>query len=129
MPKCRKGTADGQAQRGQSPGRPTTGKTPTDITITADKPTNSLVITADPETYAIIEDIIKKLDIRRSQVLVEGLIAEVTLDTARDLGVEWRVIDQPDGTQVFASAAGTTGAEGTGVLANPTACSARPAFS
>lgn len=120
--------ADGQAQRGQSTRRPTTGKTPTDITITADKPTNSLVITADPETYAIIEDIIKKLDIRRSQVLVEGLIAEVTLDTARDLGVEWRVIDQLDGTQVFASAAGTAGADGTGVLANPAALLSTPGF-
>ena len=120
--------ADGQAQRGQNPGRPTTGKTPTDITITADKPTNSLVITADPETYAIIEDIIQKLDIRRSQVLVEGLIAEVTLDTARDLGLEWRVIDQLDGTQVFASAAGTAGADGTGVLANPAALLSTPGF-
>ena len=112
----------------QQPRQPTTGKTPTDITITADKPTNSLVITADPETYAIIEDIIKKLDIRRSQVLVEGLIAEVTLDTAKDLGVEWRVIDQPDGTQVFASATGTTGADGTGVLANAAALLNTPGF-
>ena len=117
--------SDGQSQQ---PGRPTTGKTPTDITITADKPTNSLVITANPESYAIIEDIIKKLDIRRSQVLVEGLIAEVTLDTAKELGVEWRLIDQPDGTQVFASAAGTSGAEGTGVLANPTALLNTPGF-
>ena len=117
--------ADGQAQQ---PRQPTTGKTPTNITITADKPTNSLVITADPETYAIIEDIIKKLDIRRSQVLVEGLIAEVTLDTARDLGVEWRVIDQPDGTQVFASMTGTTGTDGTGVLGNPAALLSTPGF-
>ena len=112
----------------QQPRGPATGRTPTDVTITADKPTNSLVITAGPETYAIVEDIIKKLDIRRSQVLVEGLIAEVTLDTARDLGVEWRVIDQPDGTQVFASTAGTTGSEGTGVLANPTALLSTPGF-
>lgn len=116
-------------EQSRRPGRPTTGKTPTDITITADKPTNSLVITADPETYAIIEDIIKKLDIRRSQVLVEGLIAEVSLDTARDLGVEWRIIDQPDGTQVFAS---STGSEGAGVLnpitANPAALLSTPGF-
>ena len=118
--------AEAQARQ---PGRPTTGRTPTDITITADKPTNSLVITADPETYAVIEDIIKKLDIRRSQVLVEGLIAEVSLGTARDLGVEWRIIDQPNGTQVFASA---TGSEGTGVLnplsLDPTALLGTPGF-
>lgn len=121
--------ADGQSRRPRQEARPTTGKTPTDITITADKPTNSLVITADPETYAIIEDIIKKLDIRRSQVLVEGLIAEVSLDTARDLGVEWRILDQPDGTQVFASAAGS---DSTGILnpvtADPTALLSTPGF-
>ena len=117
-----------EGAQGQPSGRPATGRTPTDITITADKPTNSLVVTAEPETYALIEDIIRKLDIRRSQVLVEGLIAEVTLDTARDLGVEWRVIDQPDGTQVFASAAGTTGAGGTGLLANPAALLSTPGF-
>ena len=121
--------ADGQPQQPRQRSQPTSGRTPTDITITADKPTNSLVITADPETYAIVEDIIKKLDIRRSQVLVEGLIAEVSLDTARDLGVEWRVIDQPNGTQVFASA---TGSDSTGVLnpltANPTALLSTPGF-
>ena len=121
--------ADGQPQQPRQRRQPTTGRTPTDITITADKPTNSLVITADPETYAIVEDIIKKLDIRRSQVLVEGLIAEVSLDTARDLGVEWRIIDQPNGTQVFASA---TGSDSTGVLnpltANPTALLSTPGF-
>ena len=121
--------ADRQAQQPSRTRRPTTGKTPTDITITADKPTNSLVITADPDTYVIIEDIIKKLDIRRSQVLVEGLIAEVSLDTARDLGVEWRLIDQPDGTQVFASAVGS---DNTGALnpitADPTNLLSTPGF-
>lgn len=121
--------ADRQSQQPRQSRQPTTGKTPTDITITADKPTNSLVITADPETYAIIEGIIQKLDIRRSQVLVEGLIAEVSLDTARDLGVEWRVIDQPDGTQVFASAVGS---DSTGALnpitADPTALLSTPGF-
>ena len=123
------GQPGGQSQQPGQRRQPTTGRTPTDITITADKPTNSLVITADPEAYAIVEDIIKKLDIRRSQVLVEGLIAEVSLDTARDLGVEWRVIDQPNGTQVFASA---TGSDSTGVLnpltANPAALLSTPGF-
>ncbi|MDE0206637.1 MAG: type II secretion system secretin GspD [Candidatus Tectomicrobia bacterium] len=92
---------------------PVPGRTPVGITVTADKPTNSLVVTAEPQTWAIIEDIIRKLDIRRPQVLMEGLIAEVSLETVRDLGVEWHVINQPDGTQVFASALGS---DGTGVL-------------
>ena len=97
------------ARRGPTPG----GTTPTGITITADKPTNSLVITAPPEAYAVIKEIIKKLDIRRPQVLVESLIAEVTFDKAKALGVEWRVINEPDGVQVFGS---STGSQETGVL-------------
>ena len=98
----------------------TTGTTPSGITITADKPTNSLVITAPPEAYAVLKEIIQKLDIRRSQVLVESLIAEVTFDKTQALGVEWRVLDDPNGTQVFSSG---TGSDQTGVLdaltANP----------
>jgi general secretion pathway protein D len=101
-------------------GTPTAATTPSGITITADTPTNSLVISAPPEAYEVIKDIIQKLDIRRSQVLVETLIAEVALSKVEELGVEWRVLDEPNGTQVFAS---STGSDSTGVLnaltANP----------
>ena len=97
----------------------TTGTTASGITITADKPTNSLVITAPPEAYAILKEIIQKLDIRRAQVLVEGLIAEVTLQQTQQLGVEWRVIDEPNGgIQVFGS---STGSESTGIINSITA--------
>jgi general secretion pathway protein D len=100
------------ARRGAT--QPLTGTTPLGITITADKPTNSLVITAPPEAYAVLREIIEKLDIRRSQVLVEALFAEVTIGAASQFGVEWRVIDDPDGgTQVFA---GSTGTQQTGVI-------------
>jgi general secretion pathway protein D len=89
------------------------GTTPLGISIVADKPTNSLVITAPPEAYVLIKEIIQKLDVRRSQVLVESLIAEVTLNKAQSLGVEWRAINSPNGTQVFAS---STGSAQTGLL-------------
>jgi len=89
------------------------GTTPLGISIVADKPTNSLVITAPPEAYVLIKEIIQKLDVRRSQVLVESLIAEVTLNKAQQLGVEWRAINSPNGTQVFAS---STGSGQTGLL-------------
>src|SRR5215510_3370797 len=89
------------------------GTTPLGISIVADKPTNSLVITAPPEAYVLIKEVIQKLDVRRSQVLVETLIAEVTLNKVQNLGVEWRAINSPDGTQVFAS---STGSAQTGLL-------------
>jgi general secretion pathway protein D len=62
----------------------------TNITITPDKPTNALVITASAEDYKVLKTIIEKLDIMRSQVLVEALIAEVALEKSDQLGIEWR---------------------------------------
>jgi general secretion pathway protein D len=103
-----------QQQQGRRTSQGTTGTTPLGITITADKPTNALVITAPPEAYAVLKEIIEKLDIRRSQVLVEALFAEVTLGKAEALGIEWRVIDDPEGgTQVFGS---SVGSDQTGVI-------------
>lgn len=108
------GQAKTQQQTRQRTRQGQTGTTPLGITITADKPTNSLVITAAPEAYAVLKEIIQKLDIRRSQVLVEALFAEVTLSKTDQFGVEWRVLDGPDsGLQLFGS---STGTGGTGVL-------------
>jgi len=57
--------------------------------IQADESTNSLVITAPPDIMLTLKRVIGQLDIRRAQVLVEAIIAEVGADTARDLGVQW----------------------------------------
>jgi general secretion pathway protein D len=58
----------------------------TPVTITADKPTNSLVINSNPEDYEVIKGIIKQLDIKRKQVFVEALILELSMDATRRLG-------------------------------------------
>jgi general secretion pathway protein D len=47
--------------------------TETDIKIVADRATNSLIINADPEDYEQIKLVVQKLDIPRSQVLIEAL--------------------------------------------------------
>ena len=57
--------------------------------IQADEATNSLVITAPPDIMRTLKRVIGQLDIRRAQVLVEAVIAEVSEDTARELGVQW----------------------------------------
>ncbi len=57
------------------------------VTITADKPTNSLIINAKPDDYAIIKSIIDKLDTKRKQVYVEALIMELSMDATQKLGV------------------------------------------
>lgn len=62
------------------------------MSITADKATNSLVIMASPNDYQNLLQVIKKLDRRRRQVFVEAVIAEVSLDKLRDIGVQSGVI-------------------------------------
>ncbi|NOX24566.1 MAG: type II secretion system secretin GspD [Deltaproteobacteria bacterium] len=57
------------------------------VSITADKPTNSLIINSTPEEYVTVRNIIKKLDIKRKQVYVEALILEVSMDATKKLGV------------------------------------------
>jgi len=64
-----------------------------DVVITPDKATNSLIVRASPQDYNSLTEIIEKLDVRRSQVLVEALIAEMTLEKARELGFEWRIFN------------------------------------
>ena len=64
-------------------------------TIVADPASNSLVIAALPVDYEVLKEVIEQLDIVRAQVLVEALIAEVSLDRLVDIGVEWASADEP----------------------------------
>ncbi|HWY25589.1 MAG TPA: type II secretion system secretin GspD [Nevskia sp.] len=59
------------------------------LRVIADRDTNALVITAPPKTMQLVRHIIEQLDIRRSQVLVEAIIAEVSADKSSELGVDW----------------------------------------
>lgn len=58
-------------------------------TIEADEGTNALIITADADEMQALEAVIQRLDIRRAQVLVEAIIAELEIMDGQDLGVQW----------------------------------------
>jgi len=58
-------------------------------TIAHHQPTNSLVISASPDTILAMERVVEALDKRRAQVLVEAIIVEMSDDTARSLGVQF----------------------------------------
>lgn len=62
-----------------------------EIEIQADEAANALVITAPPDVMKSLRSVIQQLDIRRAQVLVEGIIAEVSMEKAAELGVQFRV--------------------------------------
>jgi len=64
------------------------------LSIIANKETNSLIITAKPEEFKMIKDIIDQLDIVREQVLIEALIIEVSADSGWGFGIDWMLGDQ-----------------------------------
>jgi general secretion pathway protein D len=49
---------------------------------------NALVINADPETQRMLLDVVRKLDQRRPQVMVEAIVVEISDVAARNLGVQ-----------------------------------------
>ncbi|MGY6663272.1 MAG: type II secretion system secretin GspD [Glycocaulis sp.] len=51
-------------------------------------PTNTIVVNADPDQLRELELVIRQLDVRRPQVLVEAIIVEISDQTARDLGLQ-----------------------------------------
>ncbi|GHB77956.1 type II secretion system protein GspD [Psychrosphaera saromensis] len=60
-----------------------------DYSIQAHADSNSLVINAEPDMMRSLEQIIRQLDIRRQQVLVEAIIVEVYESEGINLGVQW----------------------------------------
>ena len=58
-------------------------------TVQADEQTNSLIITARPGLMSDLRSIIRKLDVRRAQVLVEVIIAEMFRNKDAELGIQW----------------------------------------
>ena len=58
--------------------------------IQADAATNSIIITAPDAIYNNLRAALEKLDVRRAQVYVEALIAEVTAEKAAEFGVQWQ---------------------------------------
>ncbi|MBN3215821.1 type II secretion system secretin GspD [Pectobacterium polaris] len=60
-----------------------------DISIKAHEQTNSLIVNAAPDIMRDLEQVIAQLDIRRPQVLVEAIIAEIQDGDGMNLGVQW----------------------------------------
>ncbi|HYC79369.1 MAG TPA: secretin N-terminal domain-containing protein [Planctomycetota bacterium] len=68
-----------------------------EVSIVADPNNNALIITSTPTRYREIEDIIRRLDQRRPQVLVQAAIAELSDSDIRNIGVEITAIAGGDG--------------------------------
>jgi len=95
------GGAPGAPPGAGAAGRPG-GATPS--LIQADEATNSLIINASDTVYNNLRLVIEQLDIRRAQVYVEALIAEMNADRTDELGVQWAGVGSVGSRTVGAAA-------------------------
>lgn len=96
------------------------GSNPGSVNIQADEVTNALIITAPASVYPSLRAVIQQLDIPRAQVHIEAIIAEVLLDTSKELGVQWLIDGTPGGNAIlstnFAGAGTDIPSIGSGIL-------------
>ena len=79
------------------------GESAEPTTIQADESLNAIVARANPGTINELREILEKLDVRRTQVLIEAAVVEVNLSNREDIGVEAAIADGEGDTVPLAS--------------------------
>ena len=60
---------------------------------------NALVVSASADTQRMLAEVIRQLDTRRQQVLIEAIVVELSDTAVRELGVQWLLAGQ-DGSPI-----------------------------
>jgi general secretion pathway protein D len=85
--------------------------------------TNALIITAAPAVFRELQSVIRSLDGRPAQVLIEAIIAEVSDEAAAEIGIQWQATDGLAGEEGLIGGTNFPGANGAGsivgAIANP----------
>ena len=84
------------------------------VNVQADESTNALIISAPASIFPSMRAVIQQLDIPRAQVHIEAIIAEVSLDTSHELGVQW--LGRDDGSGAFSSSFSSSGVSIPGIV-------------
>ncbi len=85
-------------------------------TVYADNSLNALIINAPQPVYMQLRRVIERLDVRRAQVYVEALIAEVDANKAAQLGIQWQAIAGSAGNQNAIIGGSNYGAGGSNII-------------
>ncbi|WP_193393746.1 type II secretion system secretin GspD [Pseudomonas putida] len=70
------------------------------IRLEYEEGTNAVVMVGPDSELAAYRSIVEQLDIRRAQVVVEAIIAEVSDSSAQELGVQWLFADEKFGAGI-----------------------------
>jgi general secretion pathway protein D len=92
-----RGSASSAAPAGAAAGAAAVSVSGNGVSLIADDSLNALVVRADPAMMKEVMNVIEQLDQRRSQVLIQAAIVEVSGDNAQQLGVQWAAGDPKSG--------------------------------
>jgi general secretion pathway protein D len=87
------GLSSGASMTASSGGTGPGGKNPdfvSPVSVTADPATNALVVSAAPQDWQTLKQIIDELDVPRVQIFVQAIVVEVAAERARDIGVNFQ---------------------------------------
>lgn len=68
-----------------------------DVKVTADKETNSLIVTASKLDYEVVLNLLSKIDITRDQVYIEAIILEMVVKDELNWGLGYLKYDKDSG--------------------------------
>ncbi len=77
------------------------------IKVAAEKSSNSLIVYATPWEYQTVRDLVKKLDVRKKQILLATTVVEISLSRLKNLGVQWQILGN-EGAAAFGGGLSTT---------------------
>jgi general secretion pathway protein D len=83
--------------------------------VSVDEKANSVVIIGPPKEVNNLRKVVNQLDVKRSQIMVEALIVEMTDDKSKNLGIKWSAIEGLTNTNLtnFIGGLGAIGTIGT----------------
>ena len=71
-----------------------------EVAIVAEATSNTLLLSASPRYFKTVEGMIQELDQPPPQVLIQVLLAEVTLDDTNELGMDWQFAGSSGGKAI-----------------------------
>lgn len=97
------GQTPASGEGAQAPPAPATSDNGRRASIARFAGANAIVVSADPDTQRMLAEVIRQLDVRRRQVLVEAIVVEVSDDTAKRLGVQFALAGINNSSVPFAA--------------------------
>ena len=70
------------------------------VNVTADPATNAMVISASPQDWQTLKQIIDELDVARVQIFVQAVLVEVSAERQRQLGVNFQAATNISGSTI-----------------------------